>query len=95
MVNIDRILHHNYKRNTKYNKMKDRRRKSELMASGEHEAFKILFESFHTKVDAEEHFNVSRQVLDLVALKGSGSPETISKIRRKLRLAQKAELNAN
>lgn len=62
--------------------MRDRKRRSEIMTPEEHEAFKNLFYSFPTKVDAEIHFNLSRQVLDLVAIKGSGSPETIKKIRK-------------
>lgn len=67
--------------------MRDRKRRSEIMAPEEHEAFKNLFYSFPTKIDAEIHFSLSRQVLDLVAIKGSGSPDTIKKIRKQLKKA--------
>lgn len=65
--------------------MRDRKRRSESMTPEEHEAFKNFFQSFPTKVDAEIHFSLSRQVLDLVAIKGSGSPDTIKKIRKQLK----------
>ena len=65
--------------------MRERKRRSEIMTPEEHEDFKTFFNSFPTKVDASEHFNLSRQVLDLVAIKGSGSPETIKKIRKQLK----------
>lgn len=61
-----------------------RRRKSEKLTKDEHKAFLKYFHSFETKLDAEEKIGVKRQVLDLVALKGSGSPDTINTIRQKL-----------
>ncbi|HEU4903199.1 MAG TPA: hypothetical protein VFT06_10415 [Flavisolibacter sp.] len=61
-----------------------RKRKSEQLTKEEHRAFLKYFQSFPTKLDAEDAIGVKRQVLDMVALKGSGSPETISLIRQKL-----------
>ncbi len=70
--------------------MKERKRRSEIMTPEEHEAFKAYYDTFPTKVDAEIHFDIKRQVLDLVAIKGSGSPETIKKIRKQLKRLQAA-----
>jgi hypothetical protein len=64
--------------------MTDRKRRSERMSQEEVKAFKKLFHSFPTKTDAEVYFGLSRQVLDLVAIKGSGSPNTVGVIREKL-----------
>lgn len=64
-----------------------RKRKSERLTKEEHRAFVKLFQSFKTKTDAQETFGVKRQVLDLVAIKGSGSPNTINTIRQKLTAA--------
>lgn len=69
--------------------MIDRKRRSERMSADEHESFKKLFYSFPTKVDAEVYFKLSRQVLDLVAIKGSGSSETIKQIRKTLARAER------
>jgi hypothetical protein len=67
--------------------MEKRKRRSESLSKEEHKAFVKFFQSFPTKVDAEIHFEIKRQVLDLVAIKGSGSPETISKIKAVLEAA--------
>lgn len=64
-----------------------RNRRSEPLTKDEHEAFKALFVSFPTKVDAEYYFGLSRQILDGVFLKGSGSTETVKTIRKQLRKA--------
>jgi hypothetical protein len=72
-----------YKVNIPIMNMK-RNRRSEPLTRDEHEAFKTLFLSFPTKVDAEFYFNLKRQILDGVFYKGSGSTETIKVIRRKL-----------
>jgi hypothetical protein len=59
----------------------DRKRKSVQLTKEEHRAFVKYFRSFHTKTEAEEAIGVKRQVLDLVSIKGSGSPVTIQRIR--------------
>jgi hypothetical protein len=61
-----------------------RKRRSVQLTREEHSAFKKHYNSFPTKVDAEAAFGLSRQVLDLVAIKGSGSQETIDKVRDRL-----------
>jgi hypothetical protein len=65
----------------------ERKRRSESLSKEEHKAFIKFFHSFQTKLDAEEEIGIKRQVLDLVAIKGSGSPETIGKIRKALNAA--------
>jgi hypothetical protein len=62
----------------------DRKRRSEALTKDELKAFVKLYGTDLTKTDAELDFKVSRQVLDLVAIKGHGSPETIEKIRQKI-----------
>lgn len=62
----------------------ERRRRSEALTPEEHKAFKKYLSTFPTKIDAQIAIGVKRQVLDLVAIKGSGSPETIRMIREKL-----------
>jgi hypothetical protein len=62
----------------------ERKRRSEQLSKEDHKAFIKYYHSFPTKIDAQIAFDVTRQVLDLVAIKGSGSPETIQKIREKL-----------
>lgn len=61
-----------------------RNRRSELLTKDEHKAFVKLYHSFPTKTDAQEIIGIKRQVLDLVAIKGKGSPETIQKVRSAL-----------
>lgn len=61
-----------------------RNRRSEPLTKEEHEAFKALFLSFPTKVDAEFYFKLKRQILDGVFYKGSGSTDTIKAIRKVL-----------
>ncbi len=66
------------------NLIMDRKRKSEALLKEEHKAFIKYLNSFPTKIDAQFAIGVSRQVLDMVALRGSGSTETINTIRKKL-----------
>lgn len=70
------------------NILPDRKRRSESLTKEEHKAFVKLYHTFPTKVDAAHYFNVTRQVLDLVAIKGSGSTETIRAIRYRLTAAE-------
>lgn len=65
----------------------ERKRRSEALTRDELKAFIKLYGTYLTKTDAEYDFKVSRQVLDLVAIKGHGSPETIEKIRSKINQA--------
>lgn len=64
--------------------MMDRKRRSEPLTKEEHKAFLKYLKTFPTKTDAAIVFGVSRQVLDLVSIKGHGSPESIKLIREKL-----------
>lgn len=65
----------------------ERKRRSEALTKEELKAFVKLYSTYLTKTDAEYDFGVKRQVLDLVAIKGHGSPETIEKIRIKIQHA--------
>ncbi len=51
------------------------------MTSAEIKTLKSFVHSHHTIIDAAEEIGISRHVLDAVLVKGSGSPETIFKIR--------------
>lgn len=64
-------------------------KRSEPLTPEEHEAFRSYYQTFHTKLDAAEHIGLTRQILDGVFYKGSGSGETIRIIRRKLTAAAK------
>ncbi len=59
-----------------------RKRKSERMTGAEIKRLKSFVHSHHTIIDAAEEIGIHRNVLDLVLIKGSGSPETIDKIRK-------------
>jgi hypothetical protein len=61
-----------------------RKRRSEPLTKDEHRAFIKSYRSFPTKVDAEFFFGIKYQVLDLVSIKGTGSPDTIAAIRNKI-----------
>lgn len=65
--------------------MSHRVRKSERLTKEEQKALNRFIFSQPTKTDAAYEIGVSRQVLDNVALKGSGSPETIATIRKKMK----------
>lgn len=60
-----------------------RRRRSEQMTKEEHKAFTKWVQSFPTQIDAAIALGVTRITIGNLVLKGSGSPETISKIREK------------
>lgn len=62
----------------------ERKRKSEKMTKDEHRSLIKYVRSFPTVIDAAEKIGIHRNVLDLVMIKGSGSPETIGLIREKL-----------
>lgn len=59
----------------------ERKRKSEKLSKDEHKALLRFVKSQPTIVDAAEQITIHRNVLDLVMIKGSGSPETIQKVR--------------
>lgn len=65
----------------------ERKRKSEKLTKEELSALKKYVRSFPFIVDAAEIIGIHRNVLDLVLLKGSGSPETIEKVRKVLSVA--------
>ena len=58
-----------------------RKKKSEPLTKDELAALKAYCKGFHTIIDCAEAIGIGRVVLDRVILVGSGSPETISKIR--------------
>ena len=58
-----------------------RKRKSEPLTRDEAVALKKYYKSFHTAADCADAIGISREVLGRVMLVGSGSPETIEKIR--------------
>lgn len=58
-----------------------KRRKSVLLTKEEHKAFKDFRKSFNTGVECAEAINIDRAVMERVLLVGSGSPETIEKIK--------------
>jgi hypothetical protein len=60
------------------------RRRSEQLSKDDHKAFIKLYHSFPTKIDAQVYFDLKRQILDMIAIKGSGSPESVGKIRERL-----------
>lgn len=61
--------------------IRERKRKSERLSKDEHKALLKYVRSHHTIIDAAECIGIHRNVLDLVLIKGSGSPETIEKVR--------------
>lgn len=60
------------------------KRKSERLSKIEQQALKRYVAAKNTVVAAAEIIGIHRNVLDLVLVKGSGSPETIQKIRAAL-----------
>lgn len=58
-----------------------KRRKSVPLTKEEHKALKELRKSFNTGVECSEVLGIDRAVMERVLLVGSGSPETIGKIR--------------
>jgi hypothetical protein len=71
----------------KYRKMEIqsiRKRKSEPLNKEERKALKNYRKQFETEVACAIAIGVDRTVLNAVMLRGSGSPDTISKIREAL-----------
>lgn len=62
----------------------ERKRKSERLSKDELHALKKYVRAFPAVVQAAETIGIHRNVLDLVIIKGSGSPETIQKVRSTL-----------
>lgn len=67
--------------------IQDRKRKSEKLTPEEQKALKKYVASFPAVIDAAVEIGIHRNTLDLVLIKGSGSPDTIHKIREKLSIA--------
>jgi hypothetical protein len=65
----------------------ERKRKRDVLTKDEHKALLKYVKSFPTIIDAAFTIGIHRNVLDLVMIKGSGSPETISKIKAVLPVA--------
>lgn len=57
------------------------KRRSVRLTREEHVALKRYQRKFNTQIECAESIGIGREVLNNVILKGSGSPETISKIR--------------
>jgi hypothetical protein len=68
----------------------ERRRKSDKLTDEELRSLKKFVGTFSTIIDAAVEIGIHRNVLDLVLVKGSGSPETVQKIREKLNSVNKA-----
>jgi hypothetical protein len=66
------------------NMLLDRKRRSESLTKEEVKAFNKYLSTFPTKTDAAITIGISRPTLNLVIIRGSGHPETIEAIRRKL-----------
>lgn len=62
----------------------ERKRKRDVLTKEEQSALKKFVNTFPTVVDAAEAIGIHRNVLDLVLIKGSGSPETIQKVKAKI-----------
>lgn len=58
-----------------------RKRKSEPLTKEEHKALKAFRKKFHTEVDCAIAIGVDRLVLNRIMLVGSGSPDSIEKVR--------------
>lgn len=71
-----------------YNKMDGmttiKRRKSEPLTKSEVKALKAYRQGFSTEVDCAVSIGIDRLVLNRVMMVGSGSPETIGKIKKVL-----------
>jgi sugar diacid utilization regulator len=65
-------------------KIKERKRKSEKLTTEERRALKKYVASFPTVIDAADSIGIHRNTLDIVMIKGGGSPETVSAIRSAL-----------
>jgi hypothetical protein len=60
------------------------KRKSEALTKDEFTALKQFAKGFRTVVECAEAIGISRVVLDRILIVGSGSPETVEKIRAAL-----------
>lgn len=58
-----------------------KRRKSVLLTKDEHKALKDFRKKFNTSVESSEALGIDRAVMERVILVGSGSPETIERIK--------------
>lgn len=58
-----------------------RKRKSEKLTTEERRSLKKYVALFPTVIDAAISIGIHRNTLDIVLIKGSGSPETVSAIR--------------
>lgn len=64
--------------------IQERKRKSLKLEPEEFKSLKKYVQSFPTIIDAAAVIGIHRNTLDIVLIKGKGSPETIGKIREKL-----------
>jgi hypothetical protein len=64
--------------------IQDRKRKSESLTTSEHRGLRKYVASFPTVIDAAAAIGIHRNTLDIVLIKGKGSPETVGLIREKL-----------
>lgn len=62
----------------------ERKPKSIKLTKEEMQALKKFVNSHHTIIDAAREIDIHRNVLDLVLIRETGSPETVDKIRDKL-----------
>jgi hypothetical protein len=62
----------------------ERKRKSEKLSKDEVRSLVKYVHTFPTIIDAAYSIGIHRNVLDLVLIKGSGSPVTIQKVREKI-----------
>lgn len=59
----------------------EKRRKSVRLSKDERKALKDFRDSYATAVECADAIGISYQVLERVLLVGSGSPDTINKVR--------------
>jgi predicted DNA-binding protein (UPF0251 family) len=64
--------------------IQERKRKSEKLSTEEFKALKKYVASFNTVADAADTIGIHRNTLDMVLIKGKGSPETVGLIRLKI-----------
>jgi hypothetical protein len=64
--------------------IQERKRKSEKLTPAEVKALTKYVGSFLTVIDAADAIGIHRNTLDIVMIKGKGSPETIALIRNKI-----------
>lgn len=64
------------------------KRKSEALTKDEFAALKQFSKGFRTGVECAEVIGIHRAVLDRILIVGSGSPETVEKIRAALATAK-------